>query len=260
MIDTDVFIPRNYNRFFDDIDRLREATSAFFGTLLLSRISDIFGYDSISLTHYPNRQYVGVESIGTASEVIGYYDSVFRPNDPFAHYISRNFNPNSGIEIFQSSKIFTDDYQGCVYNKFLKQFGVHWALTAAFDDYRITLYKGESEGDFLPIEIDSLALIANIIKGRANKYKAERSPALLSKNLAVPLANDEDFNKSIKANYPLSNQEARIAILLASGMSYKEIGAATYTSINTVRSHVKNIYRKLGVNSFFALHELIWPV
>jgi DNA-binding CsgD family transcriptional regulator len=260
MLDTNIFAPQNYNRFFNDARCLCEAALALFSPLLLYRISDLFGYDSISLTHYPNRQYAGVESIGKASEIIDYYNREFRWNDPFANHISQNAGQNADVMIFQSSKIFADRYEECTYNRFLNRFGVYWALSVAFGDYRLTLYKCKHEGDFLPIEHDSLELIANIIKEISNKCKLERSYALASKNLAVSLMSDQSFQKAIQTKYPLSNQEARIAILLASGMSYKDIGETTYSSINTVRSHVKNIYRKLDIHNFLALYELIRSV
>ena len=46
----------------------------------------------------------------------------------------------------------------------------------------------------------------------------------------------------------LSKQEKKILISLSSGSLYKEIAADHHISINTVKKHLKNIYRKLGVN------------
>ena len=46
----------------------------------------------------------------------------------------------------------------------------------------------------------------------------------------------------------LSKQEKKILVSLSSGSLYKEIAADHNISINTVKKHLKNIYRKLGVN------------
>ncbi len=37
--------------------------------------------------------------------------------------------------------------------------------------------------------------------------------------------------------------------LMADGLKYKEIAAALFVSLNTVRFHVKSIYGKLNVNN-----------
>jgi LuxR family maltose regulon positive regulatory protein len=48
---------------------------------------------------------------------------------------------------------------------------------------------------------------------------------------------------------PLSDQERRVLRLLAAGLSNPEIAQELFISINTVKTHIKNIYSKLGVNS-----------
>lgn len=45
----------------------------------------------------------------------------------------------------------------------------------------------------------------------------------------------------------LSKQEKRILVALSYGNLYKEIAADYNISINTVKKHLKNIYRKLSV-------------
>lgn len=48
---------------------------------------------------------------------------------------------------------------------------------------------------------------------------------------------------------PLSQQEQRVLRLLAAGFSNQEIAEAMFVSINTVKTQVRSIYRKLNVNS-----------
>ena len=47
----------------------------------------------------------------------------------------------------------------------------------------------------------------------------------------------------------LSERELTVLRLLSGGLSEREIGRELYLSFNTVHSHVKSIYRKLGVSS-----------
>lgn len=49
--------------------------------------------------------------------------------------------------------------------------------------------------------------------------------------------------------YQLTTREIEILTALAQGEGYKAIAANFYISLNTVRTHIKNIYRKLQVNS-----------
>ncbi len=48
---------------------------------------------------------------------------------------------------------------------------------------------------------------------------------------------------------PISPQEQRVLRLLAAGRSNAEIASELVVSINTIRTHVQSIYRKLGVNN-----------
>ena len=47
----------------------------------------------------------------------------------------------------------------------------------------------------------------------------------------------------------LSRREREVAYQLAEGHSYQATAEALHVSLNTVRFHVKNIYRKLDVHS-----------
>jgi DNA-binding NarL/FixJ family response regulator len=50
-------------------------------------------------------------------------------------------------------------------------------------------------------------------------------------------------------NFNLSEREKEILSFLVKGMSYKMIAASCYISIDTVRGHISNIYKKLHVHS-----------
>jgi DNA-binding NarL/FixJ family response regulator len=64
----------------------------------------------------------------------------------------------------------------------------------------------------------------------------------------------EYFQKQQKRNteltqYHLTGREKEILQLLIKGNSYKEISATLFISVETLNSHIKNIYRKLNVHS-----------
>jgi LuxR family maltose regulon positive regulatory protein len=47
----------------------------------------------------------------------------------------------------------------------------------------------------------------------------------------------------------LSDGEVRVLRLLASDLTQREIGAELYLSLNTIKSHARSIFRKLGASS-----------
>jgi LuxR family maltose regulon positive regulatory protein len=48
---------------------------------------------------------------------------------------------------------------------------------------------------------------------------------------------------------PLSARELEVLRLLRTSLSQREIADELYVSVNTVRSHVKHVYDKLGVHA-----------
>lgn len=58
----------------------------------------------------------------------------------------------------------------------------------------------------------------------------------------------EKLNQPHHSRYNLSGREKEILKLLVQGYSYKKIAADCNISMDTVRSHVRNIYTKLHVN------------
>jgi DNA-binding NarL/FixJ family response regulator len=60
-----------------------------------------------------------------------------------------------------------------------------------------------------------------------------------------------EYFSPLKREYdePLTQKEKQIITALTEGLSYKLIGEKLLITIDTVRFHIKNIYRKLQVNS-----------
>jgi len=54
----------------------------------------------------------------------------------------------------------------------------------------------------------------------------------------------------VNANAPtLTDREHDVLLLIAKGLTYAEVSGALSVSINTIRVHMKNLFRKLAVNS-----------
>lgn len=69
---------------------------------------------------------------------------------------------------------------------------------------------------------------------------ARRVLELFKTNLQPAIAND---------SYHLTNQEKKVLLQLTEGKSYKLIAAELFVSVDTIKTHVRNIYAKLHVHS-----------
>ena len=58
---------------------------------------------------------------------------------------------------------------------------------------------------------------------------------------------ENDAVKNISVKYKLGTQEERVLNLLLQGMSNQEMADKLFVSINTIRNHVANIYKKTGM-------------
>ena len=54
---------------------------------------------------------------------------------------------------------------------------------------------------------------------------------------------------------PLSEREIEVLNLLPSNLSSNDLASEMHVSVNTLRTHLKNIYQKLGVHSRHAAIE-----
>jgi predicted ATPase/DNA-binding CsgD family transcriptional regulator len=89
----------------------------------------------------------------------------------------------------------------------------------------------------------------------ASRFEAETNAGKqLSRGAAIGLALGEKAQVATAAPGengagPLGKREAEVALLVADGMSNKQIGARLFISERTVDSHVRGILNKLGFNS-----------
>jgi LuxR family maltose regulon positive regulatory protein len=60
---------------------------------------------------------------------------------------------------------------------------------------------------------------------------------------------EEAFAGSEKTVEPPSPAELAVLRLLATGLSQREIGNELFLSMNTIKTHTRNLYTKLGVRS-----------
>ncbi len=95
---------------------------------------------------------------------------------------------------------------------------------------------------------------------------AEQSPVFPDPASVANLSGADDIALSpaelareerLRADFGLSAREAQVAVLIAQGRSKAAIARQLYVSENTVRTHAKNAYSKLGVCSKTELEALL---
>ncbi len=71
----------------------------------------------------------------------------------------------------------------------------------------------------------------------------------MSSQIARQVINSFRYERNIDSLYNLSNREKEVLNLLSDGNNYQEIGEQLFISVDTVRHHIRNIYKKLHVHS-----------
>ncbi|MDR2132962.1 MAG: helix-turn-helix transcriptional regulator [Clostridiales Family XIII bacterium] len=222
---------------------------------LLHLVKKCFGFTTVTMSSYTFRQkFDGVLAVGgeDISMMKAHYVRNFQQRDPFAAHIGRVCEENPTIPFLQSGKVFADNCFSNEYSRFIRHYGYAWALSMPIDKYRLTVYKENAAVDFSAEECDAMELLASLIRKRHPSVEAG-APANLG---AAETMRDPDRFARTKC-LGLSERELHVAHSLADGKSYQETADGLFISINTVRTHVCNIYRKLGIDNQYALYRLL---
>jgi DNA-binding NarL/FixJ family response regulator len=82
----------------------------------------------------------------------------------------------------------------------------------------------------------------------ASPFLANLTPRILLK-LRDPSKMDVEIENKIEERFSLTTREKEMLGMLLKGKSNKEISDLLFVSTETVKTHLQNIYRKLGVRS-----------
>lgn len=102
----------------------------------------------------------------------------------------------------------------------------------------------------------SLLLAVLFFQGTPETFKVSDSEISEEKNGFKTLSDDEKI-LLLLLPYDLTKQETKIAIMLINNLSNKEICSVLNISDNTLRTHLKNIYRKTKTSGREDLRKLI---
>ncbi len=124
-------------------------------------------------------------------------------------------------------------------------------LDQALDYLTDALLQAEAEG-YVRTFVDKGEPMASLlrqaaVRGIASAYVGRLLSAFAAPSVA-PRVEARPGTAEQPLPEPLSEREWEALRLLAEGLSYQEIAAAMFLSLNTVKTHLKNVYAKLGVH------------
>ena len=112
----------------------------------------------------------------------------------------------------------------------------------------ITLYRNKEQGDFTDDEMFLLDLLKDHLNNRLG-FEEERELGCLPVREGKNRFDATEFMKK----YSLTSREVEVMGLVAAGIQGSEICKNLAISPNTLKKHMLNIYKKLGINSRWEL-------
>ncbi len=116
----------------------------------------------------------------------------------------------------------------------------------AVDSLRRALERGRPDR-YIRVFLDDADHLTVLLRGIAGRYPDTYLSELVDGAQAAPPGSNGEA--SLQIVEPLSGREREVLQHLPTHLNHREIAATMYVSINTVKSHTKAVYRKLGVGS-----------
>ena len=142
----------------------------------------------------------------------------------------------SGIDIIREAQQKTPEMEAMVLTVFGDEQSVIAALEAGATGYLLKDQPFEELGD----SVVALMRGESMISPKVARFLLKRF---------VPSAEEVVKIPSGAPHKGLTDRECEVLSLISKGYSYNEVGESLKLSTNTVRAHIRNIYRKLSVKS-----------
>lgn len=215
----------------EDIDEL--------GSVLLSGLHGLVRHE-VSMLYCRPVGKVGDErliSLTIPSEELERYRAEYLETDYTVWYLKQ-----PGVKVFRDSDIIDQQFMESsqLHREWIVPLGVYWSCVTVVRSGGVfyadlTLMRSREEGDFSDEELTSLSLVTDQLEQWLRMHH-ERPSQLI----------DAELHGNVDL---LSAREREVAALAASGYATKQIARLLGITYGTVRKHLANIYRKLGVSS-----------
>lgn len=143
----------------------------------------------------------------------------------------------SGIDIIREVQQKSPEMEAMVLTVFGDEESVVTALEAGATGYLLKDQSFDQLGD----SVVSLMHGESMISPKVARFLLKRF---------VPSAQESvEASRNTTADRSLTDRECEVLGLISKGYSYNEVGESLKLSTNTIRAHIRNIYRKLAVKS-----------
>ena len=146
----------------------------------------------------------------------------------------------SGVDIIRESREKYPGMEAMVLTVFGDEENVVAALEAGATGYLLK----EQAFDHLGESIIALMRGESAISPKVARFLLKRFSPAVAEASEKPKSGKKDHSDA-----HLTERECEVLALIAKGYSYIEIGESLNLSTNTIRAHIRNIYRKLAVKS-----------
>jgi DNA-binding CsgD family transcriptional regulator len=162
------------------------------------------------------------------------YDTYYQFHDPITLTLQQHRSAVRVTDVMPQRELMRTEF----FNDFLARDGLHWGVNLyAWSGQRnigdMRIWRDRRHGDFSRDDLELLdlvrpALVAALQRSRGGATAVPPAPGLEAR---------------------LSAREREVARLAATGLGDKDIARRLEISPTTVRTHIDNAYRKLGVNN-----------
>jgi DNA-binding CsgD family transcriptional regulator len=205
--------------------------------------------------------FTGRVALNMSDANLSSYELYYQFHDPITHRLRERGEPTLVTEILPQEELIKTEF----FNDFLRHDGLYWGLNLhvrvageCTGDLRI--WRDRRRQNFDERELEILRLVAPAFR-QALRRTARSSvspqgvplwsaPGGAAHSAPPPSVPASSAWLPVGAGEPaLTEREAQIARLVASGMSDKEIAQSLGISFTTVRTHIKRAFDKLGVDN-----------
>lgn len=171
------------------------------------------------------------------------YEAHYQYNDPITHRLRARAEPTLVTDIMPQHELIRTEF----FNDFLRRDGLYWGVNlhvriAGEGTGDLRIWRTRERGNFTAEDLAVLRLLAPAFRSALRRCLAEKTK--VDRYSSPPKSNRGSVNFEA-----LTSREREVARLVAHGLSDKEVAEQLHISFTTVRSHLKAVFGKLGVDS-----------